>query len=418
MISEIRIQNFKSIEDQKLKLGRVTVLIGENGCGKSNILEAITFATCAVRDQLDTSYLASRGIRDTEPWWMQSAFEGDPRSPRDKDRIQVSLTSTTKNVIFEAEIIPKTNKEDGSFSHWTVNYKSKAKTADRLEKKFSELEEPVINNTLEKVIEALREVGDSDEKDLESLRENPVTSLAHIFDTFSQYLKNSNFHKEEECSDFLIYAPENAVLRTPPAEGSVTPIGTKGEGLFRLLQSFSDPKFADRLEDMKERLKLVGWFDDFNPPDDHSVSQAKLQIADKWLPEPNRIFDQRSANEGFLYLLFYFSVMMSWRTPKFFAFDNIDSALNPRLCSELMIQIVELAKKYDKQVICTTHNPAILDGLDLNDEDQKLFVIRRNSRGRTVARRVPAPAPLSGETPVRLSEAFMRGIIGGVPNHF
>jgi len=30
---------------------------------------------------------------------------------------------------------------------------------------------------------------------------------------------------------------------------------------------------------------------------------------------------------------------------------------------------VDLAKKYDKQVILTTHNPAILDGLNLDDEE-------------------------------------------------
>ena len=41
MIQEIRIKNFKSVQKLKLELGRVNVLIGANGCGKSNILEAI-----------------------------------------------------------------------------------------------------------------------------------------------------------------------------------------------------------------------------------------------------------------------------------------------------------------------------------------------------------------------------------------
>jgi recombinational DNA repair ATPase RecF len=50
----------------KLKLGRVTVLIGENGSGKSNLLEVIAFAGCAAVDKLDNEYLAPRGIRVTE----------------------------------------------------------------------------------------------------------------------------------------------------------------------------------------------------------------------------------------------------------------------------------------------------------------------------------------------------------------
>ncbi|MDP8935804.1 MAG: AAA family ATPase, partial [Cyanobacteriota bacterium] len=75
MIGEVRIKNYKSIQKLKLELGRVTVLIGENGCGKSNILEAIALASAAADDKLDNEFLASRGIRVTEPQLMRSAFE-------------------------------------------------------------------------------------------------------------------------------------------------------------------------------------------------------------------------------------------------------------------------------------------------------------------------------------------------------
>ncbi|MCF3570593.1 AAA family ATPase [Planktothrix agardhii 1806] len=77
MIQEITIKNFKSIDQLKLKLGRVTVLIGENGCGKTNILEAIALSSAAASDKLDHEFLASRGIRITEPQFMRSAFNSD-----------------------------------------------------------------------------------------------------------------------------------------------------------------------------------------------------------------------------------------------------------------------------------------------------------------------------------------------------
>ena len=75
MIREIEIEGFKSIERLKLELGRVTVLIGENGCGKSNILEAIAFASAAYADRLSHEFLASRGIRSTEPRLMRPRFD-------------------------------------------------------------------------------------------------------------------------------------------------------------------------------------------------------------------------------------------------------------------------------------------------------------------------------------------------------
>ncbi len=67
MITNIKVENYKSLRSIDLDVGRFNVLIGENGCGKSNILEAITFAAAAEANKLDNEFLSSRGIRVTEP---------------------------------------------------------------------------------------------------------------------------------------------------------------------------------------------------------------------------------------------------------------------------------------------------------------------------------------------------------------
>ena len=41
MLRELTIKNYKSILDHTIELGRINVFIGENGCGKTNILEAV-----------------------------------------------------------------------------------------------------------------------------------------------------------------------------------------------------------------------------------------------------------------------------------------------------------------------------------------------------------------------------------------
>jgi predicted ATPase len=110
--------------------------------------------------------------------------------------------------------------------------------------------------------------------------------------------------------------------------------------------------------------------------------------------------------------------LISPETPAFFAIDNVDTSLNPKLCIALLQQIVTLANDYDKQVILTTHSPAVLDGLDLDDDQQRLLVVDRNKNGHTRVRQVDPPRPGAGERPVSLSEAFMRGYIGGLPKNF
>lgn len=76
MITEIEMANYKSIDKLTLPLGRVNVFIGENGAGKSNILEVIALAAAAAAGKLDNEFLSSRGIRVTRPEHMRPAFPG------------------------------------------------------------------------------------------------------------------------------------------------------------------------------------------------------------------------------------------------------------------------------------------------------------------------------------------------------
>lgn len=174
---------------------------------------------------------------------------------------------------------------------------------------------------------------------------------------------------------------------------------------------------GDKIGKLKEKLELIDWFEDMQIPPDLYANERAVQFADIYL-DSDLLFDQKSVNEGFLFLLFYFSLFISDDTPKFFAIDNIDASLNPKLCRRLIKELAKLAVESDRQVIFTTHNPAILDGLNLGDDRHRLFVIDRNKLGHTKAKRIFKPDPLPGQEPVRLSEAFLNGYIGGLPKNF
>ncbi|MEG4454465.1 AAA family ATPase [Microcoleus sp. N9_A1] len=379
MIGEVRIENYKSIQKLKLELGRVTVLIGENGCGKSNILEAIALASAAADDKLDNEFLASRGIRVTEPQFMRSAFE---KENLDKD---ISIEIRGNNDTIKIRFI--LNNDNTPYARWRNHFYYGISEEERnLERAYRPLAAWEYNSFL-----------DSRDRQYQFIRKTNIKTL--------------------KIQEFIIYSPENIALRTFEKEGQIQPLGINGEGLFKLLKVLNSDN-QEQLNEINKKLQLIDWFQDFEAPPNLSSIQNSLQIKDRYLDPDLAYFDQRSSNEGFLFLLFYFTLFISALTPKFFAIDNIDASLNPRLCRRLMQELVELAKKHDKQVIFTTHNPAVLDGLDLDDEEQRLFVIYRNQLGHTKARRILKPEPLEGQEPVKLSEAFLRGYIGGLPKNF
>ncbi|MEG3837016.1 MULTISPECIES: AAA family ATPase [unclassified Microcoleus] len=379
MIGEVRIENYKSIQKLKLELGRLTVLIGENGCGKSNILEAIALASAAADDKLDNEFLASRGIRVTEPQLMRSAFE---KENLDKD---ISIEIRGNNDTIKIRFI--LNNDNTPYARWRNHFYYGISEEERnLERAYRPLAAWEYNSFL-----------DSRDRQYQFIRKTNIKTL--------------------KIQEFIIYSPENIALRTFEKEGQIQPLGINGEGLFKLLKVLNSDN-QEQLNEINKKLQLIDWFQDFEAPPNLSSIQNSLQIKDRYLDPDLAYFDQRSSNEGFLFLLFYFALFISDITPKFFAIDNIDASLNPRLCRRLMQELVELAKKHDKQVIFTTHNPAVLDGLDLGDEEQRLFVIYRSQLGHTKAIRILKPKPLEGQEPVKLSEAFLRGYIGGLPENF
>jgi predicted ATPase len=401
MIRKIRVENYKSIPDLALDLGRVTVLIGANGSGKSNILEAIALASAAAQNKLDNEFLSSRGIRLTETRFMRSAFD---KLPKPREAVQIS---------FQKDNEPAFQKILTS----RASIKISVEGDNEVEFGCELLADETASYPKWKQIPPLR-VRDllAGLKAADLAPETQVTpeTLQYVFD---QIVERIRTQPSGTLPGFLVFAPENSALRTFQAEGQILPLGIRGEGLFAHLKGLNSEKHRERLVRVKEKLTLIDWFEDFEIPEDLSPGERSIRIRDRYLPD-GTLFDQRSANEGFLFLLFYITLFVSPETPAFFSIDNVDSSLNPKLCITLLQQLAKLAELYDKQVILTTHNPAVLDGLNLHDEEQRLLVVDRNKHGHTRVRRVDPPKPSAGQLPVSLSEAFMRGYIGGLPKNF
>ncbi len=403
MIKTIQIKNFKSVVDLSLDLGTFNVLIGENGCGKSNILEAVAFGAAASNDKLDYEYFGNRGIRATNPEFMYSAFSNG------KKKKSITLDITTDERVYPYNLI----NEPSNPKKWINKNKEVAlKEIDRIFKAiYLEDDEKKRNKVLEEINEGKNEIlmiseflkpfrKESDYKDF----------FGNLYPTILEKAFST-----KEISDYIIYSPEQSHLRKTESVAPIYPLGTKGEGLFQFLKELAfNKKNIKTLADIKRNLMLLDWYEDFDLPENLLKNEFSLKIKDKYLNENLKYFDERSTNEGFLFLLFYSTLFIAKSTPAFFAIDNIDSSFNPKLCMQLTRNLAELSKKHKKQVIVTTQNPAILDGLNLKDDMQRLFVISRNSAGHTRTERIN----YNENRIMKLSELWTKGFIGGLPENF
>ncbi len=407
MVTKVQIENFKSIEKLSLSLGRVNVLIGENGCGKTNILEGIAMAAAAEDVKNLEEYLGNRGVRVTPPMFMRSSFE----EKKQTENINVYLKSLNK---VDFDVTFRHNNQP--YGVWEIINSSIDEYI-----KITKSGKKSIMTKLAKLGAWLAELEKkgklTDSRDLKrfSLLKSSFEEAKIEGQDFIELL-NSFAKNADLVNNFVIYAPENHFLRKTDEMGTVEPLGYRGEGLIKLLSVLHQEK-PEAIEKIKEKLRLISWFEDFEIVS-NGFTGSYVKIRDGYLGKDIYYPSLKSTNEGFLFLLFYLSLFIAEYTPKFFAIDNIDNALNPKLCRELVKVLAQLAKEHDKQVIFTTHNPAVLDGLNLDDDEQRLFVVYRNAEGHTKVRRVKKRETPEGYEPMRMSEQYMNGFIGGLPKNF
>lgn len=414
MITELAINNYKSTLKTVVPLAAFTVLIGENGAGKSNILETLVLASAASANKLDTEYLNARGVRLCSSSLTTSAFVSDTKNKP----ISIIIKTDTSLINGKPRIykfILRHNDSD------TIQWKLDAKSTRPLNiqnyllnfiknKPNSSTKEIVSQiNGLSKELERLQEkfsASDSKHATIEVQIDNPQAS---------EMLDGVIY--ATEFSRFTVYSPSLEVLKNPLATPATSPIGPKGEGMLATLLAMEKDE-PERYKDVTESLKLFGWFTSIILPEEirsnNLVSMPRLLIKDKFIRTRGLLLDDNSVNEGFLFVLFYLILFCSSKTPRVFGIENIDVTLNPRLCEVLIKKLITLGQKYSKQAIISTHNPAVLDALNLDDEKQSLVIVRRNLVGHTLAEKFNKPNN-SSNSPIKLSELFLRGHIGAIP---
>ena len=392
MIQEITISNFKSILSDSIQLGNINVLIGENGCGKTNILEAIGMLGAAVDLNLDINGLSTRGIRVTKPALTMSSFLGVKPIGNVEIGIQLDGEEGKRRIAFSPE-----NVSD-IFTDWLI--KSLSDNA------FDSLVAPMIEHKL--IEELVKRIGANwEEYGMAKDAIVRVKEIRPIHDFLAQY---------------AIYNLDTQSLRGVSASSLKTPLGIYGEGLDVLLNDFSKEEW----EELLQYSHLISWLENIvlDKGDNlkfkgHKLGRSNsiLYFRDKYMRKNNNVFAAENSNEGVLHVLFYLALFISKKTPKFFAIDNIETALNPRLCRTLIKELAALSVKHGKQVLITTHNPAVLDGLNLHDDKQRLFVVRRTDEGHTKSTRIKLKPEVEGKD-LKLSEMWMRGYLGGLPTNF
>ena len=383
MLNRLTVQGFKSLQDLKdLELGMVNVFIGANGSGKTNLLEAIGLLSAAASGHVDDQALLRRGVRPSTSALFLSSFKGKDRPKQ----IRLHVTWHEDHTPVEYQV--KFPARDVREPPW--RYDAKLKLDDE------EIDWPPILSSF--------------------VPEEPQKAK----DLFTV------------LTDYAIFAPTAPTLRG--IETDITqrqPIGLAGGRLAEAIAELLDTKqYTLGTLEIDELLHLFDWVDEIAvvPPSSKIVSPSVptmrkiIRFTDCWMREGRNQLSAYDASEGALYVLFALVLALHPKSPRLFAIENLDQAMHPRLARAATRLFCEQILKTIPvhQALLTTHNPLVLDGLDIRDDRIRLFAVERNSVGATQVYRVQVSDEMleATQSGLSLSNLWVMGRLGGVPDLF
>jgi energy-coupling factor transporter ATP-binding protein EcfA2 len=399
MIEHVTVRDFRSIEDLALDLGQVNVLIGANGSGKSNLLEAIGVIGAAAAGRVDHPALLRRGVRPARAEVFTSSFRRAPNAEKwPKPRLEVAFAASGGGATYEVGLWGEWGASD---PRW--RFRRELLREGDIELANREPQRAQTKNPTAGLVA------------LKSVEINPAGRAGRLLRALQEY---------------AIFTPQTPVLRgLSPDPQQLDPLGLSGGRLADAVQELFRKRRAPYLRSVQEDIvELIDWAQNFrvSPVNKSTLAGSVpstanvIEFTDRFMAIGRNRLTAYDVSEGALVVFLAAVLCVHPRAPRTFAIDNADHGLNPRLARALVARMCRwaLENPEPRQVLITTHNPLVLDGLPLQDERVRLFAVERTLSGRTIATRIKVTPEMlkmaaKGQT---LSQMWVTGYLGGVPN--
>lgn len=342
-ITELRIRNLRSLEDVTLVMGPMTVLIGENGSGKSSVVEAMELLRRAAAPQLGGALSVVHGGAPGLLRWHASELTLEAGLERDGGagmlRYELTLSAQGGSALHVSRErisgpggAPVYMERDGQRASFLI-----APNARDAVEKLPSSETALAAVALRSPNPEVREVVDA----LAGIEVHPGWFLGALWG-----------HKQMQRR---VPMRESAMLR--PVEGRA---GATGDDLVLLYQELKNEGFEGWSETRDLlRLGLGPEFEDVIIRSDPGGGYVALWLR---LRGGGRSVPASALSDGQLAWLAFVALVRTARPGSFLVFDEPEKHLNPRLLARVTDMLE--ASSETRSVLLSTHSDRLLDTLE------------------------------------------------------
>lgn len=344
MITELTLHNWKSFADATLYIDPLTFVIGTNASGKSNILDALDFLKKIANRTPITDVVQS--IRGGKDWVLRKGADEFGISvrvqngktyvysiviaPKDNifeiktEELRVVRQEGDEEIVFKAEW---TDLNGSGISYWTV-FKSGLKAS--FSDEFNNSPAAISSMSVMPLTEDDREAVNTVVRNLRNIFIlNPIPAAMRNYVPVSETLK-------QDASNLAGLIAGLEVSRKIEVE--------------LLLTKYIRP--------LPERDIVRVWTERVGLKD----SDAMLYCEENWNGTPLQL-DARGMSDGTLRFIAIIIAILTGAENSLLVIEEVDNGLHPSRAEELVNVLKTLGSKRSIDILCTTHNPTLIDSL-------------------------------------------------------
>jgi predicted ATPase len=352
MFKKLRLKNFKNFQEAELALGPLTLLVGMNASGKSNVRDAFRFLHGIGRGYTLADILGTKHDEAGNPQWggMRSGigevtFQGAPTFALEAS-FTVDYKKREQVATYRIEIEPSANGGKPRIIHENLEL-------DGYGFLFFETEPSSNPNQLRVV--ARSKPGKPQYISLQTLR--PVLPQLAEQTALNREVRSLIRASLDALSNmrFLDLSPE--LMRLPSPSGEHV-LRDRGENLSSVLQSIC--------EDSLRKQILVQWLQELTPMDAVDLEfqidplDPHRRVTVTLLEGNGQRIKALSASDGTLRFLGMLAALLSPEPAGFYFVEELENGIHPTRL-HLLVQLIEQQVSQGKiQVAAITHSPQLL----------------------------------------------------------
>lgn len=399
-LHELRVENFRSLREVTIPLGPLTVLVGPNGVGKSNVLKVFDFLADIIRSDLQPA-LNTRGGFDEVAFW------GGAKPPTAL-RIQLKATWTRNSTAKAPDEYRLTIRRRSRPTSQDGTKAGSAYTLSR-EESFAFKRTQGRGRRITISGEEARVIDDGGRKDSSFGIRKLSSGLSTLPRLQPADGGNEVTHVADRLSSFRVFDVNVDAARMPTRLGGrdLSTLSPHAENLagFLIHLSSREEAWDNLVQDARTvlpQLKNIE-FEEVGG----STDQLTVVLREHGL---RRLTPLANASYGTVRLLGLLALLYDPSPPAFTCIEEIDHGLHPQAL-ELVVQRLREASERT-QFIVATHSPALVNRL----RPEEFVVCDRNEDGASI---IPALTvdevreivEESGDQP--LGELWFSGVLGG-----